>query len=147
MPELGRYARELRAHLWRPTVEEEVRDELAAHLEMMERDLVAGGLDPAAARDAARRRFGDAARIGDACRDIGARRDDERRRAEWLDEIRQDVRYALRQLRASPRFAAVAIVTLALGLGASTTIFGITDAVLLRPLPSTSRIGWSWGGS
>jgi predicted permease len=135
MPALGRYARELRARLWKPSVEEEVGDELAYHIEMMERDLVAGGMSPAAAREAARARFGDARRIGDACRDEAHVRDRQRRRADWLGELAQDVRYALRQLRASPRFAAVAILTLAVGLGASTTIFGIADAVLLRPLP------------
>ena len=57
------------------------------------------------------------------------------RRSEWLEDVRQDVRYAVRQLRASPRFAAVAVLTLAVGLGAVTTIFGIANAILLRPLP------------
>ena len=54
MPELGRFARELRARLWKPSVREEVRDEIDAHLEMLERDLVARGLTPDAARAAAR---------------------------------------------------------------------------------------------
>ena len=135
MPELGRFARELRARLWKPPVEEEVRTELQHHLDMLERDLVAGGADPAAARAAARAKFGDVARIDAECRDIGHRRDREWRRARWLGELRQDVRYALRQLAASPRFTAVAVLTLAVGLGASTTIFGIADTMLLRPLP------------
>jgi hypothetical protein len=135
MPEMGRYARELRARLWKPSVDEEVRAELGAHLEMLEEDLVARGMDPAAARAAARERFGDVTRIAASCRELGERRDRGERLTRWLDELRQDVRYALRQLRTSPRFAAVAIVTLAVGMGASTTIFGIADAVLLRPLP------------
>ncbi|HET7459135.1 MAG TPA: ABC transporter permease [Gemmatimonadaceae bacterium] len=135
MPELGRFARELRALFWKPSVDDEVRTELGHHLEMLERDLIAAGADPNAARAAARAKFGDPARLGAECRDIGARRDRERRRTRWLAELRQDAHYALRQLRTSPRFAVVAILTLAVGLGASTTIFGIADVMLLRPLP------------
>ena len=104
MPELGRFARELRALFWKPPVDEEVSSELAHHLEMLEQEMMARGLDPAAARAAARAKFGDVARIGAACRDIGERRDQERRRARWLEELGQDARYALRQLRRSPRF-------------------------------------------
>ena len=137
MPELGRYARELRARFWKPTVEEEVRDELAAHLEMLEEELVARGAAPAEARRLARERFGDVARIGGECRDQGERRDREARRTRWWHELAQDTRYALRQLDANRRFALVAILTLGVGLGASTTIFGIADAVLLRPLAAT----------
>ena len=135
MPQLGRFARELRARLWKPSVEEEVRRELRNHLEMLEQDLVARGLDPAAARAAAEAKFGDAERIGEVCRDIGELRDNEARRAQWLSELRQDVAYALRQMRANARFTLVAMLTLAVGLGATTIIFGIANAVLLRPFP------------
>lgn len=135
MPELGRFSRELRARFWKPSVDEEVRSELAYHIEMLERDLVARGLAPDDARRAARERFGDTDRIGTECRRLGEGRDRERRRASWAAEWRQDMRYAVRQLTANPRFALVAILTLAIGLGTSTTIFGIANAVLLRPLP------------
>jgi predicted permease len=136
MPRLGRFARELRARLWKPSLDEEVRRELEYHLEMLEQDLIARGADPASARAAARAKFGDADRIGELCRDIGERRDREMRRSEWLAELGQDVRYALRQVRANPRFALVVVLTLAVGLGATTTIFGIANAVLLRPFPA-----------
>ena len=135
MPELGRYARELRARFWKPPVDDEVRDELAEHLRMLEEDLVEQGVEPAEARRLAEDRFGDAARLGAACRDEGVRRDRERRRSRWWHEVAQDGRYAVRQLAGNRRFALVAILTLGLGLGAATTIFGIANAVLLRPLP------------
>src|SRR5688500_11473151 len=131
MPELGRYARELRALLWKPSVAREVHDELAHHLERLEAELIARGVAPADARARALARFGDPARIEAECRDIGHARDRARRRTRWLEELAYDARHALRQLRASPRFTAVAVLTLAIGLGASTTIFGIADAVLL----------------
>ena len=146
MARLGRFSRELRALLWKPSVDEEVRRELEYHLEMLEQEFRDRGLSPDAARAAAIAKFGDSNRIGDTCREIGTLRDRDQRRTDWLEELRQDTRYALRQLRANPRFTLVAVLTLAVGLGAVTTIFGIANAVLLKPLPfaDPDRLVQAW---
>src|SRR5688500_7288787 len=114
---------------------DDVDEELRFHLDMRAQDLVASGLAPDAARAAARREFGDleGTRRALAAHDAVELR--ATRRTEWLEEMRQDVRFALRQLRRAPAHAAAAIATLAVGVGATTAIFSVVDGVLLRPLP------------
>jgi putative ABC transport system permease protein len=127
--------RSLRSWLWRVPLEQEVDEELAFHLEMRTRELVAQGMDPAAARAAALGRLGDLANVRRTCLDLGRRREREMRLTQWIHELRDDVKFGLRQLRCAPVFTLVAAATLALGIGANGAIFALVDATLLRPLP------------
>ncbi|HEX8694017.1 MAG TPA: ABC transporter permease [Longimicrobium sp.] len=119
----------------RGEIEREVDEEIAFHLQMRAEELARRGVDPAAARARARAEFGDvaAARRALAATDLRAERT--RGRREWLREAWQDAAHGTRLLRRRPVFAAGAVLTLALGIGAATAIVGVADHVLLRPLP------------
>lgn len=116
-------------------VEEEVESELEFHLQMRVRDMEAAGMTPEAAREKAEHEFGDYRAIERECRTIAKRRNRTMRRREWLGELRQDVRFGVRQFLRNPGFSLLAVLTLALGIGASTAIFSVVNGVLLRPLP------------
>ena len=120
---------------WRPRVDEEVDEELAFHLEMRTREYIAGGMDPAAARHKAERRFGDIRRMRTTLRTIGKGRNLQMQRTQYLNELRQDAAFTWRQLVKNPGFTAVAVLTLALGIGGTTAIFSAVYAVVLQPLP------------
>ena len=104
----------------------ELDAEIAAHLELAERDLIASGLSPADARRTARQRFGGVEPIKEAHRDT--------RSARWLEAWWRDLRLGWRGLRRAPGFCVAAVLILGLSIGANTTMFGAVRAILLQPL-------------
>lgn len=126
MPTIKGLRARLRALFRRGAAERELDEELRFHIEMETEKNVRAGMNPIDARRRALRDFGGVEPTKEAHRDV---------RGRWLEELAADARYALRTLRRAPVLAAAAILTLALGIGANTTIFSAVNAVVLQPLP------------
>ncbi len=105
----------------------DLSEEIESHLELLAAEHRRQGLSPADAAAAARRDFGGLDQIKEQMR--------EHRGVHWVDVLRRDVRYGVRTLRRTPAFTLAAVSTLALGIGATTAIFSVANAALLRPLP------------
>ena len=117
-------------------IDDEVEREFAFHLEGRIEDIIAReGLSRDAAEREARRRFGDYHGYRQAARDIDQHMLNRRNRMDLLETIRRETRQAARALLRAPSFSVIAIVTLALGLAATTTVFTLLDRVVIRPLP------------
>lgn len=126
MSALGRWARKLTILFRRERFSGELDEEMAFHREQIEKEMRADGVSAKEARHAATRQFGNSTRLKERSRDVMGFR---------FETVVLDARFALRQMARNPGFTVTAMAMLALGMGASTAIFGFVDAALIRPLP------------